>query len=111
MGPRTALLDVVLSERPGTHVEAFTVGKSLVVGLQCRAKKVWIALDRSPESPRVEDALRHVANTLVCCQHCANGRHLLCHQEHRVIASRLRRFLGETGFQRFLASAPVAAGN
>jgi hypothetical protein len=105
--PGESLTNLILREKPGTNIEVLKTGKALVVGLHHQSDDVWMALSYQPASVDVESALGSVANMLVCCQNCTHWAPHLCHQEYRLTSHRLRQFLGEAGYQRFLAGAPI----
>jgi len=86
------------------------VGKSLVVGFHGRGRTVWVALDRRPRGCKLEEILGCVANMLVLCENCKESGFPACHQQYRIIAERLRRFLGKDHYLRFVANAPVQTG-
>jgi hypothetical protein len=110
MEERQSLLQIVSTARPGATIDTFPVGKLLVVGLTYQAKKTWIALDHYPSGGGVEDILGCLANMLVCCDHCGELTHGRCYFEHRLISERMRRFLGDQGYEKFLAHAPIRRG-
>jgi hypothetical protein len=112
-----SLLDLVVEERPGTQIETTVIGKSLLIGFRHGVRTLWIALDKPTPTrvvENVEEILGFLANQLVLCQNCKNtfsAACICCHYEHRVMARRLREFLGESGYQRFLAHAPLVVGH
>ena len=110
MADTTSLVELVNEERPGTEIDILNDGKNFVVGFHCQTEKVWIALSYHPPRHFPEDVLGCLANMMICCLHCPEETHELCHHEFRVVASRLRKFLGDKGFQRFLDNAPIVAG-
>ena len=110
MAESSSLLEVITSECPGSEVEVLEVGECLVVGLGHDSEKLWIALDHRPSSESAEHLLGCVANMMVCCLNCKDDRQYQCRHERRVTAGRLKKFLGESGFQRFVQSAPIVVG-
>ena len=107
MAAQTLLKEIVLTACPGASLETIDVGRSLVVGFHGPDQTVWVALDQRPRSPSVEAALGCVANMLVFCENCKEVAFPACHQQYRIISERLRRFLGNDHYQRFVANAPV----
>ncbi|MHC4403342.1 MAG: hypothetical protein ACYTG0_27100 [Planctomycetota bacterium] len=110
MADSSPLLDLIAAERPGATVEVLDVGKSLVVGLSGPSGKIWIALDHRPSSLSAEHVLGCVANMMVCCLSSGEECHYRCRNERRVTAGRMKKFLGQAGFQRFVENAPIVVG-
>ena len=98
-----SLLAVVEQERPGTEVGLIQVAGLDVLCITHEADEIWVALDSPPESDAAEVLLRQLAEMLLFCAAC--GERPRCHNQRRHVASKLRRFLGETGFRRFFAAA------
>jgi hypothetical protein len=104
------LQEIVAAACPQASVEALDVGRSLVVGFHGPEQTVWIALDRRPREGTMEEILGCVANMLVFCENCNERGYPACHQQYRIISERLRRFLGNDHYQRFVANAPARRG-
>ncbi len=105
-----SLLEIVSAARPGATIETFPVGKLLVVGFTHQSTKMWIALDHHPDSGGLEGILGCIANILVICDNCVEVMLPRCHFEHRVISERMRKFLGDRGYEEFRAHAPIRGG-
>lgn len=103
----TLFQDIVTAACPDASLETIDVGRSLVVGFHGGGKTVWIALDQRPRGQGMEEMLGCVANMLVFCENCKEFGFPACHQQYRIISERLRRFLGNDLYQRFVANAPV----
>lgn len=103
----TSLQDIVLDACPDASLETLEIGRATVVGFHAPDNTVWVALDERPPCPTIEQALGCVANMLVFCESCRETAFPTCHQEYRVTAERLRRFLGDDHYWRFVAHAPV----
>lgn len=105
------LLDILANHCPDLSIEIFAAGHGQVFGFHRGAKTLWVALDRSAANPApaTEDlapALQRLANMLAFCQNCSNNlRDYLCRCPQHLTARRLRRFLGDTAFEAFLAHA------
>jgi hypothetical protein len=104
------LLEVVRQARPGAQVDATRSGKYVVVGFHCAGEDVWIPLEHDAGTDLPERLLAKVANMLTCCLHPPESCSATCHHEHRLMANRLKQFLGDAGFRRFLENAPIATG-
>lgn len=99
--------EIVATACPNASVEALDVGRSLVVGFHGGGQTVWIALDHRPRGGNLEEILGCVANMLAFCENCNESGFPACHQQYRIISERMRRFLGNDHYQRFVANAPV----
>ncbi len=111
MEDRPSLLDIVANHHPGLIISAYAEDESLVVCLRCDEAETRIALPRQPFLEDVDEILGAIANRLVCCRQCDDDSDLICHQDHQIMSNRLRRFLSPDVFERFLANAPLIAGN
>jgi hypothetical protein len=110
MAKASTLLDVVSDIRPGVRVELLSAGKYMVVGFHAADDKVWIPLSYRPDNDSPESLLGSVANMMACCLNCDGEADWHCHFEHRVLANKMRKFLGDAGFLRFLENAPIVTG-
>ena len=102
-----------ITARPnGVVVNATAVNGGLLVTLRNLHEKVWFELDgvhHDPELESMEDLLASIANRLICCRNCPGGANETCQQQSELIAARMQKLLGDDGYEKFLAGAPILA--